>query len=91
MSIKSKKSWSKKQYAQAIATLIINTLLILACMFIAFVFRIGGFSNLYINVLGNIKMIAFIVFSVVLVSVGIFLFFYYQNKDFIFFFLLYRF
>ena len=83
MAIKSKKSWSKKQYAQAIATLIINTLLILACMFIAFVFRIGGFSNLYMNVLGNIKMIAFIVFSVVLVSVGIFLFFYYQNKDFI--------
>lgn len=76
-------AWKKKQYVQAITSVIINTLLIVAFMFIALIAKVEDVSKLTPYIKGNVKFIAFIGFSVIIVSIGVFLYFYHQNRKFI--------
>ena len=76
-------AWQKKDFAKAITVLLINTLLILLIMFIALVVKVGGFYKLYEHVGENFRRILFVFFSVVILTVGVFLYFYQQNRNFI--------
>lgn len=75
-------AWNKKDFAKAITVLTFNSLLILFIMFIALVVKIGGFNNLGGHIKENFESTLFVFFSVVILNVGVFLYFYQHNREF---------
>lgn len=75
-------AWTKKDFAKAITVLTLNTLLILLIMFVALVVKVGGFNKLGGHIQENFEPILFVFFSVLILTVGVFLYFYQNNREF---------
>ncbi|MBR2322678.1 MAG: HDIG domain-containing protein [Clostridia bacterium] len=83
MSSNSTIKWGKKELFKAITAFLFNTFIIMAFILVALFIKHGSVGGTISFIVSNFRLSLFTVFAVVVTSVGMFLYFYHQNKKLI--------
>jgi putative nucleotidyltransferase with HDIG domain len=83
MSNNSTIKWGKKELFKTITAFLFNTFIIMAFILVALFIKHGSVGGTISFIVSNFRLSLFTVFAVVVTSVGMFLYFYHQNKKLI--------
>lgn len=83
MSNNSTIKWGKKELFKTITAFLFNTFIIMAFILVALFIKHGSIGDTISFIVSNFRLSLFTVFAVVVTSVGMFLYFYHQNKKLI--------
>jgi len=75
--------WTGKEIFKTAVVFTVNMFMVLAVMAIFLIVKLHGFNNVSEFVTNNIKLVLFVVFSVIVLTVTAVLYFYSQNRNLI--------
>ncbi len=75
--------WTKREIAKTAVVFSVNTFMVLAVMLIFLTVKCGGFNGVLEFATNNLKLVLFVVFSVILLTITSVLYFYSQNRNLI--------
>lgn len=75
--------WTKREIAKTAVVFSVNTFMVLAVMLIFLTVKCGGFNGVLEFATNNLKLVLFVVFSVILLTITAVLYFYSQNRNLI--------